>query len=82
MMDAIRNKSQGSIFPEYQRTSCLSVKGRQSALLEENTEETARNFVSDVEFAVETDLTSKTFDFGVMSIIKQAYQPLFNPLVN
>lgn len=77
VMDAIRNKSQDSIFPEYQRISCLSARGRQSALLEENTEETAMNFVSDVEFAAETGLTSKTFDFGVMRIIKQAYQPLF-----
>lgn len=82
VMDAIRSKLQDSIYPEYQRTSCLSVRGRQSALLEGNTEETAMNFVSDVEFAAETGLTSKTFDFGDMSIIKQTYQSLFNPLVN
>lgn len=82
VMDAIRSKLQDSIYPEYQRTSCLSVRGRQSALLEGNTEETAMNFVSDVEFAEETGLTTKTFDFDVMSIFKQAYQPLFNPLVN
>ena len=80
VMDVIRSKLQDSIFREYQRTSCLSARGKQSALLEANMEETARNFVSDVEFAAEIGLTSKTFDFGVLSIIKHEYEALFNPL--
>ena len=76
VMDVIRSKLQDSIFREYQRTSCLSAREKRSVLLEANTEETARNFVSDVEFAAEIGLTSKTFDFGVLSIIKHEYEAL------
>lgn len=32
VMNAIKSKSQGSIFPEYQRISCLGAKERQNAL--------------------------------------------------
>lgn len=75
-MDAIRNKSLESIFREYQRISYLSAREKRSVLWEASTVEMARNFVLDVEFVVEKDLTSKIFDLALLVLSKQEYDSL------